>query len=238
MSGELALLCATTAGVAFAHTLMGPDHYLPFVAMARAGGWSRSKTSWVTLGCGLAHVASSVLLGLVAVLLGLSVEGLAAFESLRAGLAAWGMIALGALYAAWGLRFALRNKPHSHWHAHSDEGLHHHEHVHQDRHLHVHEGSHAAGRVGGWSLFALFVVGPCEPLIPLILYPAATGSPQHTLGVVAIFSVVTLATMLAAVQLAMRGTMGFADLPGRRFGHAIAGGIVCSCGLLIEFAGL
>jgi len=234
---ELAVLCATTAGVAFAHTLMGPDHYLPFVAMARAGGWSRARTSWVTLGCGLAHVGSSVLLGLTAAGLGMSISGLANFESLRATLAAWGMIVFGALYAAWGIRFALRNTPHSHWHTHAGEGLHNHEHVHQDQHLHLHEGSRT-GRVGAWSLFALFVVGPCEPLIPLILYPAATGSATRTLLVVAIFSVVTLATMLVAVQLAMRGTMRFADLPGRRFGHAVAGAVVCSCGLLIEFAGL
>ena len=87
-------------------------------------------------------------------------------------------------------------------------------------------------------MFALFVVGPCEPLIPLILYPAATGSPEHTLLVIAVFTVVTLATMLAAVQVAMSGATWLRGLPGRRFGHALAGGIVCACGILIEVAGL
>jgi len=234
---ELVVLSMTTVGVAVAHTIMGPDHYLPFVAMARVGGWSRAKLGWVTLGCGLAHVASSALLGLLAVGLGMSVVGLAAVESVRASLAAWGVIVFGALYAAWGIRRALRTTSHSHWHAHGSGELHCHGHVHQEGHLHAHDGGRA-GRVGGWSLFALFVVGPCEPLIPLILYPAATGSPQHTLLVVAIFTAATLVTMLAAVQLAALGATRLSSLPGQRFAHAIAGAMVCSCGLLIEFAGL
>ncbi len=237
MLDEFAVLSVTTAGIAFAHTIMGPDHYLPFVAMARAGGWSQARLCWVTLGCGVGHVAASALLGFAAVGLGMSIGGLSAFESVRGTLAAWGMIAFGAIYAAWGIRSALRGKPHSHGHAHASGEFHRHQHVHQDPHVHLHEGSGAA-RIGGWSLFALFVVGPCEPLIPLIMYPAVTGSPQRTLGVVAIFTVVTLATMLAAVLLAARGAIRLTGLPGRRFGHAITGGIVCSCGLLIEFAGL
>jgi len=37
---EFVALCATAAGVGVIHTLLGPDHYLPFAAMARAGDWS------------------------------------------------------------------------------------------------------------------------------------------------------------------------------------------------------
>ncbi len=237
MFDEVVLLSVTTAGIAFAHTIVGPDHYLPFVAMARVGGWSRAKMSLVTLGCGLAHVASSVVLGLVAAGLGMSIADHSAFESLRGQIAAWGMIVFGAVYAAWGIRSALRNTPHAHWHAHSSTERHCHPHVHQDQHVHLHEGGRA-GRAGAWSLFAVFVVGPCEPLIPLLMYPTATGSPQRALLVVLIFAVVTLATMLAAVHVVAHGTLRIAEWPGRRFGHAIAGGTVCACGLLIEFAGL
>ena len=94
------------------------------------------------------------------------------------------------------------------------------------------------GGVRGWALFAVFLLGPCEPLIPLLLYPAATGSPGRILLVVAIFTSVTLVTMLGAVLL---GTAGFARVlafPGRRYGHVVAGGLLCACGLLMEFGGL
>ena len=40
MSPETTVLALTAAAIAFVHTLLGPDHYLPFVAMAKARGWS------------------------------------------------------------------------------------------------------------------------------------------------------------------------------------------------------
>jgi ABC-type nickel/cobalt efflux system permease component RcnA len=237
MTGEVAALFATTAGVAFAHTLLGPDHYLPFVAMARAGQWTRAKTIRITLLCGAGHVAGSVLLGMIGVGLGLSVASLSAVESMRGSAAAWALILFGGIYAAWGVRSAFRNEPHAHWHAHPGDLPHAHEHVHHAGHLHAHEQRRMGG-VRGWALFAVFVLGPCEPLIPLLLYPAATGSPGRILLVVAIFASVTLATMLGAVLLGMAGLERVRALPGRRFGHVVAGGIVCACGLLMEFGGL
>ncbi|MBW2273338.1 MAG: hypothetical protein JRG96_08710 [Deltaproteobacteria bacterium] len=253
MPADVAILCAATASIALAHTLMGPDHYLPFVAMARAGGWSRARVSWVTALCGLGHVVSSVVLGGIGVALALSLTSLAALESLRAEIAAWGLILFGAFYAAWGLRAALRGVSHSHWHLHAGAGLHHHEHAHHSDHLHLHEAPHEAphqasreaGRnanrresFGVWALLTIFVLGPCEPLIPLLMYPAATGSPGRMALVVAVFTAVTIATMLAAVLLALAGLGRFTALPLRRYGHAIAGAIVCSCGLLIVLGGL
>ena len=44
MNQESTLLLWTAASIGFVHTLLGPDHYLPFVAMSRAGGWSARKT--------------------------------------------------------------------------------------------------------------------------------------------------------------------------------------------------
>ena len=67
------MLAVSAAAIAFAHTVLGPDHYLPFVAMARARGWSMSRTLRITLLCGAGHLAGSVVLGLagIALFLGL-----------------------------------------------------------------------------------------------------------------------------------------------------------------------
>lgn len=234
---EPLLLLGTTAGVAVAHTLLGPDHYLPFVAMARARGWSRAKTVRVTLLCGAGHVAGSVLLGLVGVALGLSIASLAPVEALRGSLAAWALIVFGLVYAAWGIREAFRGRRHSHWHAHADGDVHEHEHDHHAEHVHVHDRG-AYGGLTGWALFSAFVLGPCEPLLPMMLYPAATGSPARVVAVVAVFTAVTLATMVATVLLATEGAGRLRSLPGARFSHAIAGLLVCGCGVAIRFAGL
>ncbi len=59
MTDGTAALLVTAATIGFLHTLLGPDHYLPFVAMARAGGCSLRKTELVTIHCGTGNVQGS-----------------------------------------------------------------------------------------------------------------------------------------------------------------------------------
>ncbi len=89
-----------------------------------------------------------------------------------------------------------------------------------------------------WILFTIFVFGPCEPLIPILMYPAAKSSIGGMLLVAGVFASVTLVTMLAVVMAGAWG-LGFAGL-GRleRFTHALAGGTICLSGLAIQFMGL
>jgi hypothetical protein len=54
MSDSLTILLLTTGSLGFFHTIMGPDHYLPFIVMSRSGKWSNKKTIWVTILCGFA----------------------------------------------------------------------------------------------------------------------------------------------------------------------------------------
>ena len=44
MTVDIGLLLLTAASIGFIHTLLGPDHYLPFVAMSAARGWSSRRT--------------------------------------------------------------------------------------------------------------------------------------------------------------------------------------------------
>ena len=59
------ILLGTAASIGFGHTLVGVDHSLPFVVLARSQQWSLKKTWAVTGLCGVAHVGSSVLIGSV-----------------------------------------------------------------------------------------------------------------------------------------------------------------------------
>jgi hypothetical protein len=65
MTPELTALLLTAASIGFVPTVLGPDHYLPFVAMSHARNWSRLRTIVITALCGVGHVLSSVVLGLV-----------------------------------------------------------------------------------------------------------------------------------------------------------------------------
>src|SRR4030066_676714 len=195
MSPELTVLTGAAASVGFVHAILGPDHYLPFVVMAKARGWSLTKTTVITALCGIGHVLSSVVIGLAGIALGLALANLGAIETLRGEIAAWGLIAFGLLYGTWGLRRAYRRKPHRHWHAHKDLA-HAHEHTHQIEHLHLHQSK---GSLTPWVLFIVFAFGPCESLIPLLIYPAAQHSWSGVFWVTGIFGIATIGTKLAAV---------------------------------------
>ncbi|MDD5693847.1 MAG: hypothetical protein PHD61_00875, partial [Bacteroidales bacterium] len=86
MSNEIMILCVTALSIGFIHTLLGPDHYLPFIVLARARDWSVMKTGLITAVCGLGHVGSSVLLGLLGVALGVGISRLEGFEAFRGNL--------------------------------------------------------------------------------------------------------------------------------------------------------
>jgi len=237
MEVGLNALNITAASVGFFHTLLGPDHYLPFVMISWARKWSGLKTMTVTLLCGVGHVASSVVLGLIGVALGIAVNKLEFLESVRGNVAAWLLIGFGIAYLVWGLRSAYRNKPHRHIHLHMPGLEHEHSHDHHSDHVHIHDRPGQAN-ITPWVLFIIFAFGPCEPLIPLVMYPAAKNNMLEMFIVTAVFAVTTISTMLIIVTLARRGVR-LLDLPLlQRFSHAIAGATILFCGLAIQFLGL
>jgi nickel/cobalt exporter len=237
MGTETILLLTTAASVGVLHTLLGPDHYLPFVAMARVGAWSRKKALAITALCGLGHVAGSVVLGLIGIAFGLSISGLEAFESSRASVAAWGLILFGLLYMVWGLRRASRGHKHTHLHAHGDGTLHLHDHNHASEHLHPHPKA-KEGSITPWVLFVIFLLGPCEALIPLFMFPAATQSVGALFLVTGTFGVATVATMLGAVFAGMEGVQRLPFKGLEPYTHSLAGFIILLCGVAIQFLGM
>ena len=232
MVEPLGALVVAAVSLGVVHTLLGPDHYLPFVAMAQVRGWSLPRTAGVTALCGLGHVLSSVVLGAAGIALGLGVSRLVRFESVRGDLAAWALTAFGALYTVWGVRRAMRSAPHSHPHAHAGGGRHDHLHEHHDQHLHPHG---ERGDLTPWVLFTVFLFGPCEPLIPLLMVPAARHSAWGVGVVAATFSVATVGTMLAVVLTLGAGARQLAPAAAlARWSHAAAGATVLACGVAIH----
>lgn len=238
MDIDLGLLLLTAASIGFVHTLLGPDHYLPFVAMSAARRWTRRRTYWVTALCGVGHVTGSVVIGLVGVAIGLSLNSVQRFEGFRGDVAAWLLTAFGLAYMAWGLKKAWRARPHTHEHVHVDGTMHRHEHGHEGGHLHPHVDPARVGSITPWALFVIFVLGPCEPMIPLVMYPAAKHSLPGLVIVIVAFGTVTVATMLAVVGMAVRGIDHLPIASAERYSHALAGAALSLCGLGIILLGL
>lgn len=233
MSHEVYVLLGTAAALGFVHTILGPDHYLPFIALAKARSWSMRKTLWITTVCGIGHVLGSVVLGMIGVAAGITLRRLNLIESVRGDIAAWLLIAFGLVYTAWGIRSAVRNKPHHHAHDHTDGTRHAHSHAHTLEHAHPHDN--AQHNLAPWVLFIVFVLGPCEPLIPLLMFPAASESAAAVALVAAVFGAVTVATMATVVLLSSYGLSFVRQERLGRYAHALAGAFILLCGVAIRF---
>lgn len=236
MESDFSLLLVSAISIGFLHTILGPDHYLPFILLAKARNWSVTKTAWITGICGIGHVTGSVLLGLIGISLGIGLDKLNLVESHRGSIASWLLIVFGLVYFIWGIRRAIKNKPHEHWHTHSDDTFHVHEHKHFNQHTHIH--GEKSKKLTPWVLFIIFVLGPCEALIPLLMYPAAMYSYVEVAGVVLAFSVTTILTMVGAVVIPLMGLNTINLHKFERFSHAFAGALISLSGVGIQFLGL
>lgn len=196
------------------HTLVGPDHYLPFIVLSKAGNWSTLKTMVITFLCGLGHVLSSIILGFIGVVLGLAVGNIETIESTRGDWAGWILLIFGLGYFIWGIIQAYKRKPS------------------------LIEEQKNFINMTPWILFIIFVLGPCEPLIPLLIYPAAKGSIFGAVLVALVFGISTIATMMGTVLLARWGVSFLPIKRLERYAHALAGGIIFLSGFAVKFLGL
>lgn len=226
MTTEMQALLVTAISIACLHTLTGPDHYLPFIALSKSKGWSIGKTIGWTITCGMGHVLSSVALGLGGAALGWSLHKINWLENVRGGIAGWVMLSFGIVYMLWGFYRLYKNKPHKHFDMDNDGGLYVYEH---------HHGQAVAPqerfRVTPWVMFIIFVLGPCEPMIPLLYFPAAQNSWWGMMLLIMVYTVCTLATMLLMVLL---GYFGFAFAGAQkleRYVHVLGGVTISICGV-------
>ena len=84
-----------------------------------------------------------------------------------------------------------------------------------------------------WILFTIFLFGPCEPLIPMLMYPAANADPLTVVAVTLVFALATMITMTAMVVALTRG-LGALKWNGiERYSHAAAGLAVVGCGIAV-----
>ena len=228
---NILLVTAVTAG--FIHTLLGPDHYLPFIMISKARQWSLKQTLFTTIYCGLGHVGSSIIIGFVGIALGYGISLIESTNPMRGNLSGWAFFSFGFAYMVWGIFKAVKNKPHTHIHAHQNGEIHLHEHTHHTDHAHLHEKS--TRLLTPWVLFIIFVFGPCEILIPLEMVTAANHDTKAIAAVALLFSITTVLTMCVAVTA---GYYSLKVLPtGKidRYMHAIAGATVCLSGFAILF---
>jgi nickel/cobalt transporter (NicO) family protein len=229
------VLLITSFSIAFFHTILGPDHYIPFIALSKTKQWSLKKLLVFTVLCGMGHVLSSVFLGVVGISIGAALIKLELIESFRGDIAGWLLLIFGFVYFIYGLFVAKTHKRHNHIDTHA---VHTHTHDSSDK-LHTHTGLNSHKKnVTPWVLFIIFLLGPCEPLIPLLMYPAATLNGTSVLMVSLVFGITTILTMCIVVSALYFSMTKINFKRFEQYSHAIAGFAIFACGFAVSVLGL
>ena len=216
------ILISTAALIAFIHTIIGPDHYLVFVALGKARDWSTLKTLKYTTICGVGHILSSVIIGFIGIFFGIELVKLVNLEESRGLLSGWMLLFFGLIYFFWGLRKIRIHK--------NKKNV-------SDKHNYI-NSQKKAFNITPWALFIVFVLGPCEALIPLFMYPAIEADMMLVFQVALVFGIVTLVTMLLSVFLLIKGLNIFKFNSFEKYSHVIAGTSIMLCAIVINFSGL
>lgn len=229
---ELYLLIVSAGSLGFVHTILGPDHYLPFIVLSKARKWSTPKTMWITFISGIGHVGSSVIIGLVGIAMGISLSRLEAIESFRGELVGWLLFSFGILYTFYGLYKYIRHSNHMHLPKFLVPKK-----IRDIQHLPTEESDKDNTKLTPWLLFLIFVFGPCEVLIPMLIFPAYENSAFGMLAVALVFGIATIGTMMLAVWIGHKGTVLVRFRKHERYWHLIAGLIILISGSGIVFFG-
>lgn len=186
---------------------------MPFAVIGKAKRWPKARLLWIICVSGMGHVASSAALGVIGILLGFSLSRLKGIEGSRQEIGLWLLIGFGIAYMLWGIKKAGEHK-----------------------HAHI-EGERLKAKTAAmWTLFAVVILGPCEPLIPLVFLGYNYGWAGVIL-VTVVFSAVTITMMLLQGLLSFMGIQLIKNELAERYSHAFAGLAIALTGVFIMLTG-
>lgn len=186
-----------------------PDHWLPFVLVGKAQGWSRRKIMRIASSAGGGHVLVTTILGVatatVAKMAIISIEGLASLVS--GGV----LVCFGLYYVALGLRQTQGGHRHS-----VEDGL--------------------SERLSAISLFTMLTFSPCSAMIPLFVATIPAGWDVLPLLFVTV-TVSTIGSMLVLIYLTSLGYQRLRSPWLERNERIVIGAVLIALGLWVFVSG-
>jgi len=228
------VLLGTAAGTAAFHTLI-PDHWLPFVLIGRARGWSLRRTAGVSALSALIHTSLSALLGGLALALGL--ETARALGHRLEEVSGLLLVAFGVVYAVWAATKGGHFHPggrrvhgaedldacggeegdsgSDHFHYHADVGL-----------------IQGRSRRSDAYLAAIIGLNPCILVLPIFLATAEKG-PWVVAAVAAAYTLTTVALMVGLSVAGMAGARSLRLGAAARYLESASGILIALLGALL-----
>jgi len=195
----------STFTLSLVHTLI-PSHWLCFVLVGKAQGWSRSRTLAITAIAGLIHVVVNVGLGAALVAAGRTIMQHEHHEHLLTQISAAILIVLGVVYLV----------------AHALHAGHHHEH-----------DKSVTGRTAVLALSFSLALSPCSASIILTIVATAGAGWSMILAIAAVLLVTTVPVMLLLVGLTSLGIERLQFALFEKYEKLILGIVLCIVGSLI-----
>jgi nickel/cobalt exporter len=191
------------------HALI-PNHWLPLIAIGKTERWTQRETVSAALVTGMAHIASTIIIGIAVGFIGYKLSG--AFELISSIIAPLVLVILGLVYLATDLL-------HAHRHEHA--------------HLSVNKNAKSRFAILASLCLAMFL-SPCIELEAYYFQAGTLGWP----GIVIVSAVYALITPLLMVLLVYLGTKGLERFNWHFLEHhmrKITGIILIALGLLAYF---
>lgn len=208
------LLFTGVVGVAIIHTL-APDHWMPPAILSRFRGWKGMRNALFTLVCGLCHVISSWILGILGLKMG--VELLEWFGGKMESVGGILLIGFGLFYLLLGLRKVILSRLHGHSHSSFD-------HIHDEK-------------MSVLSLLLIYLSDPCVPLIPIMFVSAQFGW-SVVLILSLSFGIVTITSMIFLSTLALRGFSLIRFPIFEKYSLIFSGAIIAFVGIFVWILGI
>lgn len=196
-------VAATGFVIAFLHAAI-PTHWLPFVLVGRAQGWSGRKTLGVAVLAGGGHIASTVVLGLL-----LTLAGMALHEEFGPWLAR----AAGVLLLGVGLYYLFRPP-------------------HPEQAVGPAARRFRSDGAAVLALVGLLTLSPCESFLPVYLSGVRYGWAGFLL-LTGVLAGATLVAMLAFTSLSMLGVARLRLALIERYENLLLGTALALLGLVV-----
>jgi nickel/cobalt transporter (NicO) family protein len=235
MSATTPALLAASAGVGLGHAIL-PDHWVPLAVLGRTRRYPLSKIARMSSLAGIAHVALSIILGTIVIVIGLQFRSVV--QDAQDTIIGCLLIATGVGFIVVELTGHGHHHDHDHSHPHAHDPAHHDDadHDHAD-HDHPERSAGKAGK-GGWRESAAVVIplgaaaSPDLTILPVFL-AATTAGVATAIGSVAIFAAVTIGTI---VGLTLAAATGGYQLKGEwleRWGNTLTAVVLLLIGALV-----